>query len=627
MLIMWECNDGLAINQNRIEGHNLGAIIARLVTTNLFSLAISDFILELGNIMSQKSDPNFERLMRTLASRLHEVFDGKIDMKNADPKNVDNFEDVFLTRAYLALFFLDEFDLSAQDAANCITDGFHDDGIDGIYVDEKEAKIYFAQSKWRKNGLKGVKVDEITRFRDGIKHVLSPVWNEDNKDLWKFRKIIEDQLETIDTRVEMIFAHTIRTPLNSMIDRKVSEFIGEYEEHDPGFMSFREWGFSQGVRAARSNTRPEKIDVEVMLEQFGVIAKPHKAVYGSVAASDLAAWYKQHNNKLFAENLRFGIEKSDVNEGMILTASTIPENFWYYNNGITAVCDSFKKKAIGGSRTSSGVFDVSRISIINGAQTVTSLSKVGKDLADVRVHMRIISLESTPDGFASNVTTANNTQNNLNPVDFVASDPNQERIRREASQLAIQYSYRRGEKDPDPEHGFTVRDATIAAACSSGDLKLAVSAKRYISGLWENTKKDPYTRLFNDATTASSLWDACRVMFTVDKLLANFNDTHSGRNKLVSIHANRFILFMVFENMRSTNGSISFGSSSQAGIKILVDKIYGTLCGLLQDTEGYLGNIFKNSEKQVHLVDQVKEALSAAPKVRKRIRLKKGKSE
>jgi len=111
---------------------------------------------------------------------------------------------------------------------------------------------------------------------------------------------------------------------------------------------------------------------------------------------ELTKWYDEHGTKLFVENLRYVIEKSDVNEGIMDTAEKEPANFWYFNNGVTAICDSFEKQPAGGAQTDGGVFDVSKISVINGAQTIGSLAKAkasGVKIDYIRVHMRIIALE------------------------------------------------------------------------------------------------------------------------------------------------------------------------------------------------------------------------------------------
>lgn len=97
--------------------------------------------------------------------------------------------------------------------------------------------------------------------------------------------------------------------------------------------------------------------------------------------------------------------------------------------------------------------------------------------------------------------------------------------------------------------GFNIRAATVAAACASGDLKLAVSAKRYISGLWDDIKKEPYIKLFNDTTSATYLWNIVQLMTAVDSKLADEAEALEGRERLIAVHGNRFILFCVFSRI------------------------------------------------------------------------------
>ncbi|WP_315733964.1 AIPR family protein [Bradyrhizobium sp. SZCCHNR1093] len=298
-----------------------------------------------------------------------------------------------------------------------------------------------------------------------------------------------------------------------------------------------------------------------------------------------------------------------MNEGIAETAEKEPANFWYFNNGVTAICDAFAKKPFGGNQTDSGVFDVQKISVINGAQTIGSLAKAkasGVSIDNVFVHIRIISLQGTPEGFASGVTRSNNTQNDLNAADFVAFDPNQERLRREAIQLGITYAFRRGEPDPPISSGFNIRAATIAAACASGDLKLAVSAKRYISGLWDDIKKEPYTKLFNDSTTAAYLWNIVRLMTAVDAKLAEEAESLEGRERLIAVHGNRFILFCVFTQLdleKLRQSSIDLDPIKAHCQKLALDKLKAIIPAINKKfPDAYPGNVFKNQDRQIELL-------------------------
>jgi AIPR protein len=54
----------------------------------------------------------------------------------------------------------------------------------------------------------------------------------------------------------------------------------------------------------------------------------------------VADMYSTAGIRLFARNVRgFLGAKKQVNKGMSETIEEEPWNFWYYNNGITIVCD------------------------------------------------------------------------------------------------------------------------------------------------------------------------------------------------------------------------------------------------------------------------------------------------
>jgi hypothetical protein len=81
---------------------------------------------------------NRELLLGRIASRLHELFDGSINLSDVANKPANEQERYFLTRSLAAISLLDEAELKPDQAGPCVTDGGTDDGIDGVFVDEKE---------------------------------------------------------------------------------------------------------------------------------------------------------------------------------------------------------------------------------------------------------------------------------------------------------------------------------------------------------------------------------------------------------------------------------------------------------------------------------------------------------
>ncbi len=192
--------------------------------------------------------------------------------------------------------------------------------------------------------------------------------------------------------------------------------------------------------------------------------------------------------------------------------------------------------------------------MVNGAQTVGAIGEVAKShpaaLSSGRVLVRLVSLESCPPGFGDDLTRAANTQNRIEKRDFAALDPNQKRLRTELFlESQKEYVYQTGEQSPLGDAGCTLDEAAVALACSMTDVSLAVQAKREIGMLYEDITKTPYTAIFNPSTTASAMWRAVTILRHVDSVLKEQQVNKSGKEQLIAIHGNRFVLHIVFQRL------------------------------------------------------------------------------
>ncbi len=191
------------------------------------------------------------------------------------------------------------------------------------------------------------------------------------------------------------------------------------------------------------------------------------------------------------------------------TVKNEPEKFWYYNNGITALCSSIGKKPLGGSGRDTGIFECKDVKIVNGAQTVGSIARAYQNSPEqvekAKVLIRFISLENCSEEFATEITRFNNTQNRIDRREFVALDPEQERIKNELQLEGITYAYKSGESIPPEQKGFDLNEATISRACKHNEISFATRVKDKISALWENIEKPPYKTLFNTSVNGSDL--------------------------------------------------------------------------------------------------------------------------
>src|SRR5690606_6427344 len=153
-------------------------------------------------------------------------------------------------------------------------------------------------------------------------------------------------------------------------------------------------------------------------------------------------------------------------------------------------CDTVEKNMVGGATTDVGQFACSNLSVVNGAQTVSTIGRFGENdstaLANVFVTVRIISLNDTPAGFGQKITKANNTQNKVEARDFVTFDPEQTRLRDELLMDDVDYHFSRGQYTNENMESFGLIQATTALACASNQTAIIVQLKREIGKLWDD---------------------------------------------------------------------------------------------------------------------------------------------
>ena len=331
--------------------------------------------------------------------------------------------------------------------------------------------------------------------------------------------------------------------------------------------------------------------------------------------SDVARWYDEHQHQLFAPNIRMFLGATEVNATIVDTLLDSPNEFWYFNNGISALCRTIKKKPIGGNTKETGIFECNDLRIVNGAQTVgaiaTAAAKDPDATANARVGIRIVSLENCPPDFDRKVTRYNNTQNRIDRRDFVALDSNQERVRSELLLKGVIYTYKSGEVLTPSDKGFTLDEATVARACSQVDVSLSVQAKREIGKLWDDIQKAPYKILFNPSVSGPVIWRSVQVVREVEANLSKWRSGAQGREKLLAIHGNRFISHFVLQSLQATPGSSSqsLDAETRQMIATLTDELFGKVIAILdaEYSDSYLANLFKNVSKCQHvksLIDQ-----------------------
>ncbi|MEA5519941.1 AIPR family protein [Limnoraphis robusta] len=459
--------------------------------------------------------------LRQIKAYLQKTFNGLIDLSDYQNKSETDKESLFLTRSLAAFALMTLADIYPEEASKSIVDGGQDNGIDCIYLDKREKVMYVLQSKWKHESRGSIKSEEVMKFAKGFKDLVNARYDRFNSKLNNKIKDIEESLNDAGTRFEVILVYSGQTPLADEPKRELDDLLNEM--NDPiDIVSKRIFNQSDIYNIISQGAKGYPIDLEVCLFDWGQTKEPYQSYYGQVSAREVADWWTKHSPRLFSSNIRFFLRDSEVNEGILNSVRHDPEKFWYYNNGITALCSSIGKKPLGGSGRDTGIFECKDVKIVNGAQTVGSVARAyqtsPEQVEKAKILIRLISLENCPEEFATEITRFNNTQNRIDRREFVSLDPEQERIKNELQLEGITYAYKSGESISSDQKGFDLNEATISQACKHNDVAFTSRVKDKISWFWENIEKPPYKILFNGSINGSDLWKLVQILRIVDNI-------------------------------------------------------------------------------------------------------------
>lgn len=536
-----------------------------------------------------------------IAGYLQKNLAGKIDLSDYDHhKDETEREKAFLTRSLATLAASQLTDKPILDFVENVTDGSLDGGIDLIHFSEKDKTLYLVQTKWHEDGNGSIVQGDMLKFISGVKKIIDLKLNEFNQRVKNRASDIQSAVYDANAKIVLVVAHTGSDNLSEVVRADIETYI-EQQNDTSEIMTLEVLNQSVLHKAVSAGLAGNPINVDIALLNWGHIRDPHKAVYGRVFVSDVAGWYQDSGAKLFEKNLRQFLPISTVNQDLVDTLLNKPGEFWYFNNGITAVARSVEKKLIGGNQTDTGIWECKGFSVVNGAQTVGSIHAAHATnpelLSNATVSVRIIEIVEDDDVFGLEVTRNTNTQNSVEKKDFVALDPEQERIRQELRFEGIDYAYKSGAAKGDPAKHFDLTEATIALACSNSEVSLAVQAKREISRLWDDIQKPPYKSIFNSSISGPQIWQLVQILRHVESELVRLQSELEGRELLIGIHGNRFIEWVAFKKLGVTK------YVKYADIK---DKIKQATSEALSQTiievqdryaDSYPASLFKNQTK------------------------------
>lgn len=430
----------------------------------------------------------------------------------------------FYSKAIAAFVLCEEAGATPDEAAAASIDGGLDHGIDSVFIGADQT-LWLVQSKYKETGSGEPDLGDVAKFRDGVTDLLHGQWGRFNAGLQARQIALTNALNSGTCRVRVVLAYSgtaISDDRRDIFDDLERAFNGT----NPGFVRCSAYGLVTLHDLHLDGRSAPRIDADVELRDFGHTQAPYRAFYGRIAAKRLAELWSEHEDRLVERNIRRFKGSTTVNVGLGVTLREEANHFFYFNNGVTFLCDTIQEQHPRDVNRQLGRFHVRGLSIINGAQTVGAIAR--EPVAHYEAHpaelmATFVCLENAPDGFGIKVTQSRNRQNAVELEDFAALDERQEGWHQTLKMAGIEYVIKHGEDESPPSATtFSVREAAPILACSmTADdwQEFVVAAKTDRKRLFGReglvAATDPlrgsYSRLFPDSLTARQMWRAVQV--------------------------------------------------------------------------------------------------------------------
>jgi len=384
---------------------------------------------------------------------------------------------------------------SEERAAEAVAGGSRDKGIDGLLIDDAARMVFLVQAKYRKKlAAKAEKRDDVVAFASTV----SQLWNGDARTFQQFTanmepysaNLLKDARKRVTQQNYRVMTYFVTLGKLSASTRRDAEQVVrkvrcetriEFIDGARAMVLFRDYLDGVAPPIPTLDLEMEKsanVTVNGVAQRYDDLNSIESWVF-SMCGDAVAALFEFAGPRLFARNIRGYLGAgTDVNRNMVATLKSEPGKFFYYNNGITIICDEAEKK----SRQGKDILQVSNPQIINGQQTTRTLAAHAADARRASVLVKVIRVPRCTDGgsngfesLVSRIVAGTNWQNKITASDLMSNDRVQielERMFRKLGYLYIRKRQSKGEakRSAPGKHYWPVRKEEIAQAVAACEM-------------------------------------------------------------------------------------------------------------------------------------------------------------
>jgi hypothetical protein len=369
--------------------------------------------------------------------------------------------------AFVLLCMANCLDIPLEDAVELLTEGGNDAGVDGLHIGEVEDGEFLVtvfQGKYKINNLDGTAnfpENGVQKAVNTVQVLFDP-----------FRQVtlnekLAPKVEEIRSLIRDAYIPKVRFVLcnNGAHWNDIAQgWIDELKNDFPDKVEFYHFNHDSIVRILQ---RTKAVDATIQLSGQLIVEDMNylRVLLGRVAVQQIADLFEQHGDRLLQRNIRryLGLHSNRVNSAIQETlCSDQADKFYFYNNGITIVCDKFDYNAF---QKSDHKVQLKNMQIINGGQTCKTIHETLKSALpnmlgqSAYVMVRIYQLAEENRDFVQDITYATNSQNPVDLRDLRSNDEIQKNL--ELGMRDLGYTYKRQREEGG--FGSNVITSSIAA--------------------------------------------------------------------------------------------------------------------------------------------------------------------
>lgn len=420
---------------------------------------------------------------------------------------------IFTEMCIKFFYFADGNGFDQDIAADWLTDGSNDGGIDAIINDPSSENndVIIIQSKYYENT--PLNSDTIAAEFVKIKNTLKDLKNNkvqeySNKVVTAYRNATS-QLE--DDGVIKVVLFSSYQPSNK---REINKLRRTMTAALPDYDCELNCGSDIESEIEMSENGNLNIDYDKLsLDKRDNFLQYEDSIIVNVSALSLQDLYIRRRNGILGRNLRYYVRQKNVDNGITETITSTPNDFWYKNNGIVIVCDNFE---IDGTE-----LKLFNFSIVNGGQTTNRISQV--DIyKDFYLQCKIVKIkgdtQEDKDAFVLGIADATNSQKPIKDADLKANTVEQLKLRSRLNNVGIYYITKKGDKAPRQyaEPYQVTKMDSVGKLSLASILQMPGSARSNSKKMFSN---EYYYLIFGKDANEKVIADILRISYYYDQFL------------------------------------------------------------------------------------------------------------